>query len=124
VYGRIAGRDDVLRGHRIRADDMLGICPLVTHRLPEYWPDPERFDPERFVKDKSGGNRGFSYLPFGSGPHLCIGSHFAMTEAALALAMIVQRAQLVVERPDKVRMRSRVTLQVAGGLPVCVRMRT
>ena len=123
ITGRVAERDDVLRGHAIRKGDMLGICPLVTHRLPEYWPDPERFDPERFMVDQSGGNRDFTYLPFGTGPHMCIGSHFAMMEAALALAMIVRRAKLVVERPEDVRMRSEITLHVAGGLPVKVALR-
>jgi cytochrome P450 len=124
VFGRIAERDDVLRGHVIRRGDMLAICPLVAHRLPEYWPDPERFDPERFVQDRSGGNRGFSYLPFGGGPHMCIGSHFAMTEAAVALAMIVRHAKLSVVNPEQVRMKSTVTLQVEGGLPVRVELRS
>jgi cytochrome P450 len=123
IFGRIAKEDDALRGHRVRKNDMLAISPLVTQRLPEYWPDPDRFDPERFVGDRSGGNRGYSYLPFGSGPHMCIGSHFAMTEAAVAIAMIVRRARLVVERPESVRQRSTVTLQVAGGLPVRVELR-
>jgi cytochrome P450 len=123
IFGRVAERDDVLRGHAIHRGDMLAICPLVTHRMPEYWPEPERFDPARFLGDKSGGNRDYTYVPFGSGPHMCIGSHFAMMEAAVALAMIVRRGQLVVEQPEKVRMRSTITLQVAGGLPVRVELR-
>jgi cytochrome P450 len=123
IYGRIADRDDVLRGYRLRKGDMLGICPLVAHRLPESWPDPERFDPERFLDDRSKTNRDFTYIPFGAGPHMCIGNHFALTETAIVLAMIVRCAKLVVERPEDVRMRSTVTLQVAGGLPVRVEMR-
>lgn len=123
ITGRIADRDDVLRGHSIHKGDMLGICPLVTHRLPEFWPDPDRFDPERFVTDSSGGNRDFTYLPFGTGPHMCIGTHFAMMEAALVLTTIVRRGQLVVEQPESVRMKSTITLQVAGGLPVRVELR-
>lgn len=124
VFGRVADRDDNLRGHTIRKGDTLAICPFVAHRLPDYWPDPERFDPERFVGDRSGGNRGFSYLPFGAGPHMCIGSHFAMMEAAIALAMIVRTARFVVEQPERVRMKSTVTLQVDGGLPVRVELRS
>ena len=123
IYGRVAERDDVLRGHRIREGDMLGICPLVAHRLPESWPDPERFDPERFAGEKTSSNRNFTYIPFGSGPHMCIGIHLAMAETQIVLAMMARRAQLVVERPDEVRMLSKVTLQVAGGLPVKVEMR-
>ena len=124
IYGRVAERDDVLRGYQIRKGDMLGICPLVAHRLPESWPDPERFDPERFVGEKTNSNRDFTYIPFGSGPHMCIGIHLAMVEMAIVLAMIVRRAKLVVEHPENVRMQSTITLQVAGGLPVRVEMRT
>jgi cytochrome P450 len=123
IYGRVAERDDVLRGYRIRKGDMLGICPLVAHRLPESWPDPDRFDPERFAGEKTNSNRNFTYIPFGSGPHMCIGIHLALAEMQIALAMIARRAKLVVERPEEVRMLSKVTLQVAGGLPVRVEMR-
>jgi cytochrome P450 len=103
---------------------MLGICPLVAHRLPESWPDAERFDPERFAGDKTNSNRDFTYIPFGSGPHMCIGIHLAMAETVIVLAMIVRRGKLVVERPEDVRMQSTITLQVAGGLPVRVEMRS
>lgn len=123
ILGRVAERDDVLRGYRIRKGEMLGICPLVAHRLAERWPDPERFDPERFAGYTGNSNRDFGYLPFGAGPHMCIGLHLAMAEMAIVVAMFVRRAKLVVERPENVRMLSKITLQVAGGLPVRVEMR-
>jgi cytochrome P450 len=123
IYGRVAERDEVLRGYRIKKGDMLGICPLVAHRLPESWPDPERFDPERFAGEKTNSNRNFTYIPFGSGPHMCIGIHLAMAETQIVLAMMARRAKLVVERPEDVRMLSKITLQVAGGLPVKVELR-
>jgi cytochrome P450 len=123
IYGRVAERDEVLRGHQIRKGDMLGICPLIAHRLPESWPDPERFDPERFAGDKTNSNRNFTYIPFGAGPHMCIGIHLAMAETQIVLAMLARRAKLTVDRPQNVRMLSKITLQVAGGLPVKVEMR-
>jgi cytochrome P450 len=123
IYGRVAERDDVLRGHQIKKGDMLGICPLVAHRLPESWPEPERFDPERFAGDKTSSNRNFTYIPFGTGPHMCIGIHLAMAETQIVLAMMARRMKLAVERPEDVRMLSKITLQVAGGLPVKVEMR-
>jgi cytochrome P450 len=123
IYGRTAEHDAVLRGHQIKKGDMLGICPLVAHRLPESWPDPDRFDPERFAGDKSVSNRNFTYLPFGTGPHMCIGIHLAMAETQVVLAMMARRMKLVVERPEDVRMLSKITLQVDGGLPVRVQMR-
>lgn len=123
IYGRVAEQDAVLRGYRIKKGDMLGICPLVAHRLPESWPDPERFDPERFAGEKPGSNRNFTYIPFGSGPHMCIGIHMAMAETQIVLAMIARRMKLAVDRPQDVRMLSKITLQIAGGLPVKVEMR-
>lgn len=123
IYGRTAERDDVLRGYQIRKGDMLGISPLVAHRLPESWPDPDRFDPERFVGDKGNGNRNFTYFPFGAGQHMCIGLHLAMVEMQIVIAMFVRRVKLAVVRPEDVRMKSKITLQVAGGLPVAIEMR-
>jgi cytochrome P450 len=86
-----------------------------------FWPDPDRFDPTRFADDPSwglSGPRNYAYVPFGAGPHVCIGNHFAMAEATIALALLYQRGRLVVERPERVRAKVSATLQVAGGLPV------
>ena len=123
ILGRTATRDTNLRGYPIQKGDFLGICPLVAQRLEENWPDPDRFDPGRFEGDKTNGNRNFTYFPFGAGPHMCIGIHLALVEMQIVLAMFARRANLVVEKPENVRMTSKLTLQVAGGLPVRVEMR-
>jgi cytochrome P450 len=123
ILGRTATRDANLRGYPIRKGEFLGISPLVAQRLAESWPDPDRFDPERFAGDKTNGNRNFTYFPFGAGPHMCIGIHLALVEMQIVLAMFARRAKLVVENPENVRMTSKLTLQVAGGLPVRVEMR-
>jgi cytochrome P450 len=123
ILGRTATRDTHLRGYPVRKGDFLGISPFVAQRLEESWPDPDRFDPERFAGDKSNGNRNFTYLPFGAGPHMCIGIHLALVEMQIVLAMFARRAELVVEQPENVRMISKLTLQVKGGLPVQVKLR-
>jgi len=123
ILGRTATRDTTLRGYPVRKGDFLGISPFVAHRLQESWPDPDRFDPERFAGDKTNSNRNFTYFPFGAGPHMCIGIHLALVEMQVVLAMFARRANLVVERPENVRMTSKLTLQVAGGLPVRVQLR-
>lgn len=123
ILGRTATRDANLRGYPVRQGDFLGISPFVAQRLAESWPDPDRFDPERFAGDKSNSNRNFTYFPFGAGPHMCIGIHLALVEMQVVLAMFARRANLVVENPENVRMTSRLTLQVAGGLPVRVELR-
>lgn len=120
VLAREAVEDDELRGYRVPRGTVLVICPLAAHRLPELWPEPERFDPERFIRDPSlwsGGARSFSYLPFGAGPHVCIGGHLAMTEATIVLAILCQRGRLRALHPERARPRVAATLRVDGGLP-------
>lgn len=124
ILGRTATRDASLRGYPVRKGDFLGISPFVAHRLEASWPDPDRFDPERFAGDKTNGNRNFTYFPFGAGPHMCIGIHLALVEMQIVLAMFARRANLVVDNPENVRMTSKLTLQVAGGLPVTVQLRS
>ena len=65
------------------------IAPWVLHRHRLLWREPERFDPTRFLPDAPPPER-FAYLPFGAGPRVCIGAQFALTEATLALAALVQ----------------------------------
>jgi unspecific monooxygenase len=72
---------------------LVMIAPWVLHRHRKFWPDPESFDPSRFLGEEPPVPK-FAYLPFGVGPRVCVGAHFAMAEATLVLAMIVQRFQV------------------------------
>lgn len=120
IFARQAAEDDELRGHPIRRGTTLLIFPYGTHRLPEFWPEPERFDPERFLRDPAlgiGGVKSYAYLPFGAGPHVCIGNHFALTEALIIAAVLARRGRLRALRPEEARPRPAATLHVAGGLP-------
>lgn len=64
---------------------------MLTHRHPEFWPESERFDPERFAPSAVAGRHKFAYMPFSEGPRKCVGLHFATMEAQLLLARILQR---------------------------------
>ena len=64
------------------------------HRDPDLWEDPLRFDPERFTADNATGRDRWQYIPFSAGPRTCIGDHFAMLEATLALATIIRRTEI------------------------------
>jgi cytochrome P450 len=64
------------------------------HRDPTLWDSPLEFDPERFSPENSAGRDRWQYLPFGGGPRSCIGDHFAMLEATLALATLVRGVEL------------------------------
>ncbi len=88
---REAIHEDEIGGYHIPARSLVALNQFLTHRHPDFWEDPERFDPERFTPERSSGRPSFAYFPFGGGQRVCIGSQFALMEATLVLAMIVQR---------------------------------
>lgn len=94
IVPRLTSRDTVLGGHRLPAGSRVLVSLFHVHRDPRHWPDPERFDPERFDPAAKKGRHRYAYIPFGAGPHLCIGKHFALLEAHLLLASIAQRYEL------------------------------
>ena len=77
------------------------LSPFVTHHLPEFWQNPEGFDPERFCPEKIAERPRFAHFPFGGGPRQCIGNNFAIMEAQLIIALLVQsfRLELTPGRP-------------------------
>jgi cytochrome P450 len=94
MFARQAVREDVVDGYALPAGASIMLSPYVTHHLPEFWEDPDRFDPERFTMDRMENRPRFAYFPFGGGPRLCIGNNFALMEAPLLLTMIMQNFQL------------------------------
>jgi cytochrome P450 len=83
--------DFELRGYRIPAGANVVMSQWIMHRHPSYFPEPEKFDPDRWSPEKAQKLPRFAYFPFGGGPRQCIGSSFAMMEATLLLATIAQR---------------------------------
>lgn len=90
----------------------------LTHHRPDVWPDPERFDPERFAPGAAEGRHRFAWYPFGGGPHLCIGNHFAMIEATLALAMMARGFRMTFVDRASIRRKASVTLRPADTMPM------
>ena len=74
---RRALREFTFMNHVIPAGTHVGINPMVTHRLPDVWPQPEKFDPTRFTAENSKGRHKYAWVPFGGGGHMCLGLHFA-----------------------------------------------
>jgi cytochrome P450 len=120
AYGipRRAVVDDEIGGYRVPAGQIVTLSPWATHRHPQFWPNPETFDPERFTPEREAKRHRYAYFPFGRGPRACIGSHFAMLEATIALAMIVRRYELQAERPTLELDTSAVTLRPARAVPI------
>jgi len=110
--------DDEIDGIRIPKGTLVFLSPYLTHRHPDFWENPEGFDPERFRPEPVKARHRFAYFPFGGGPHLCIGETFAMTEAVLVLATIAQRFRLDLAAGERVEPAPLVTMRPRDGLPM------
>lgn len=91
---RMAKQGIEVDGYRVEAGTMVLVGIYALHRDPTLWDRPLMFDPERFSPENSKGRDRWQYLPFGAGPRSCIGDHFAMLEATLALATIIRRIEV------------------------------
>jgi cytochrome P450 len=122
LFAREALVDDVLDGYTIPASVLIFISPFVTHRDPAYWPDPERFDPDRFSPEQVASRPRHVYFPFGEGPHICLGNHFALMEMQLILAMVLQRFRLRLVPNHPIALKPEATLRPRHGMKMSVEM--
>lgn len=123
INGRVATESTRLNGYEVTPGAMAILVVSNVHRHPDFWDRPETFDPEHFSPEAKTGRHRHAYVPFGAGPHMCIGSNFAMIEGTLLLAMM---AKNLILRPagDLPRPQATaVTMKPAGGLPVYVKGR-
>ena len=116
VTHRHAEAEDEVCGVRIPAGSEVAVSPYITQHLPEFWDDPEAFDPQRFTPQRSEGRPRYAYLPFGGGPRQCIGNNFALLEAQIVLAMVGQRYRLSLVPGRTVEPLPLVTLRPRGGV--------
>jgi len=116
VISRRADAADTVGGVAIPEGSVLIISPWTTHRHPAAWADAERFDPDRFLPGAPPPVRG-GYLPFGSGPRLCIGKDFALWESVLLIARVLQAFDVEPAGPPP-RTRALVMARPDGGLPI------
>ena len=117
---RKVNKDTEVDGYFLKAGRPAIFSIFNIHHHAEFWPQPEQFDPERFLIPK---NRRFSFMPFGTGGRSCIASHFALMEAQLLLCMIVQHCDLQLLNKDEVEVEMAVTLRPKGGIPARIKWR-
>jgi cytochrome P450 len=118
VWGiaRMTAEEDQIGDVTIPAGAPVLLAQYVTHRHRGFWDNPEGFDPDRFLPERSEGRHPYAYFPFGAGPRICIGNHFALIESVLILATITSRWSLNLIPGRPVIPEARVTLRPKHGL--------
>src|SRR5579863_10226262 len=125
VIGRRALAPFRLGEYELPAETNVLISQLIMHRDARYFPQPERFDPDRWRASdpRAAALPRFAYFPFGGGPRVCIGAAFGMMEAVLLLATIAQKFRIQTASGQKAEMQPTVTLRPRNGIPVTLRQR-
>ncbi len=123
ITGRVAVAEDWLDGQSIPAGAIVLLSPWAMHRHPLFWPEPERFDPQRFSPAERARRPAYTYLPFGAGPRVCIGQGFAVMEMLLALATLARRYRVRLLSPAPVVPEPAIVLRPPAGTLVRIEPR-
>jgi cytochrome P450 len=118
--GRKAIEACEIGGYELPKGGVVIMSPYVMHRDPRWFPEPDRFDPERWIPEARDARPKFSYFPFGGGSRLCIGERFAWMEGALVLATIAQKWRLRLVPGHRVEPLPLITLRSRYGMKMRV----
>ena len=113
---RRAVRDFEFGGYSVPRGAYVNYCSWASHRIPEVFPDPEAFIPERFTRERKAALPRGAYVPFGGGQRICIGKRFGQTEVKLVATMLLQRLRLDALPGRTMTVRQMPTLSPRGGL--------
>ncbi len=114
---------DTICGYPIPAKSTIVLSQMLAHRHPDFWRQPDAFDPARFLPPNNQGRPKFAFFPFGGGPRICIGNQFAMVEGPLALAAIIQRFRFDLVPNQRIEPDPTFTLRPKYGVQMVVRKR-
>jgi cytochrome P450 len=120
---RVAIRDDVIDGHRIPRGATVIVPVHAIHHDARYWPEPDVYDPGRFLSENARGRHRSAYLPFGGGRRVCIGTSFALMESTLIAAMMSQRFVYDLVPGHPVEPEATLTLRPRRGIRMVARRR-
>jgi len=120
AIGRLALKECKIAGYVVPARSLVLMSQYVMHRDPRYFPDPLRFDPQRWTAEARESRPQFCYFPFGGGPRRCIGEGFAWMEGILLLATLAQQWQLRLVENHPVALKPVITLRPKHGMRMTV----
>ena len=110
-------------GTSIAKGDLVSIVIRNIHRHPQFWQDPLEFRPERFLPENKASLNRSAYIPFLTGPHMCIGNHFALIEGQLLLAMMIQNCNVTESPKQSDEGKMTITMRPRYGIPVRITAR-
>jgi len=116
VIPRAVMRDTHIGGYALHKGELTITNAFLIHQHPGFWREPAKFDPERFLPGAAGPAHRCAYIPFGAGPRVCIGNHFALMEGQLLLAQIAQRYDLKLVPGQKIEREVAVTMRPKYGM--------
>jgi cytochrome P450 len=122
-YARDAVEADQLAGFDVPAGASVMLSPYYTHRHPEFWANPDRFDPERWTKEREAALHDYQYHPFAAGARICIGNNFSLLESQALLAVLAQRFTPKLRHDYQARWEMQGVLGLANGLPMTIAVR-
>jgi cytochrome P450 len=122
MNARTAVADDDLMGFRVNAGDVVMPLFYAVHRHPDFWKDPEKFDPDRFTADQNRVRDPWTYLPFAAGQRQCIGNMFSLVESVVLLAQLLRRFEVVVDT-DLTQVKPLAMVTVRPDRPVMITLR-
>lgn len=120
---RVAVEDNTVGGYLVPKGCTAAVSLYATHRLPQHWPDPDRFDPDRFLPEACAARSSYAYIPFAVGHRNCIGGTLAMLEGKLIVAQIVQRYRLDLAPGERVEPYAATTMRPRNGLRMIISRR-
>lgn len=123
VYARDAVVDDEIGGYAIPAGSSVLLWSYYTHRHEGFWEDPERFDPDRWTRERESARHAHAYHPFAAGPRICLGNNFSLLESHLLLAVLASRFTATLRPGYQARWVMDGTLGLADGLPMILEAR-
>jgi cytochrome P450 len=123
MYAKDVINDDVIDGYRIEKGSVMLLCPYFTHRHPDFWENPLRFEPNRHAPEAERERHPQAYHPFASGQRVCLGNHFSLLETHIMLAILAQRFDPQLLPTYRAHFIGETLLDISNGLPMVLTRR-
>ncbi len=123
MYAKDVVDDDVIDGYRIEKGSTILLLPYFTHRHPDFWDEPMRFEPNRHAPEAEKARHSQAYHPFASGQRVCLGNHFSLLETHVMLAILAQRFEPKFLPNYEANFSIESLLEISNGLPMTLEKR-